>query len=61
MKDVAPDSTSLRKAIQWISEQKRLEPQRKLMELVNEAAVKFDLSPKDSDFLFRHFSEEQKL
>jgi hypothetical protein len=31
------------------------------MELVNEAAVKFDLSPKDSDFLFRHFSEEQKL
>ncbi|GAB4169675.1 MAG: hypothetical protein Kow00108_03390 [Calditrichia bacterium] len=57
MKEVAPESTSLRKAVKWISDQKQMNPNIKLMTLINEAAIKFDLSPKDTDFLIRHFTQ----
>lgn len=58
MKEVLPESTSLRKAIKWISDQKQIEPNKKMMQLINEASIKYDLSPKDTDFLVRHFLQK---
>ncbi len=46
----------LRKAIEWISQERQVEPERRLGLLIDEASRKFDLSPADSEFLYRHFS-----
>ncbi len=51
-----PEGEILRKAIQWINEQQELIPKPPLIDLVEEAGKKFDLSPKDSDFLLRFFT-----
>jgi len=45
----------LKKAIHWISEERRRDPEIRLAKLIEEACRKFDLSPVDCDFLYRHF------
>jgi hypothetical protein len=51
-----PEGEILRRAIQWINEQQELTPKSTLIALVEEAGKRFDLSPKDSDFLIRFFT-----
>ena len=43
----------LKKAVKWISEKRKENPDINLAKLVDEASFKFDLSPKDSQFLLR--------
>jgi len=50
---IQPQGDDLRKAVKWISEERDSEPGRDLNKLAEEASVKFDLSPKDADFLLR--------
>lgn len=51
---VQPKKEDLRKAVKWISEVRKYErPDATHRELVNEAALKFDLSPSDTEFLYR--------
>ncbi len=50
-------AVGLRKAIEWISQERQADPERKLGLLIDEAGRKFNLSPADSDFLYRHFSQ----
>ncbi len=50
-------AVGLRKAIEWISLERQAEPERRLGLLIDEASRKFDLSPADSEFLYRHFSQ----
>ncbi len=45
-----PEGEALRQAIRWIAEQGPCRP-----ELLEEAARRFDLSPRDEEFLLRHF------
>ncbi|HTU02273.1 MAG TPA: hypothetical protein VMG58_10675 [Candidatus Sulfotelmatobacter sp.] len=45
----------LKKAVQWISDERRREPAAGLGKLIEEACRKFDLSPVQCDFLYRHF------
>ncbi len=59
MTTVMPQGEDLRKAVQWISEERQTGPARKLAKLVEEASVKFDLSPADAEFLFKFFKQEQ--
>ena len=51
-----PEGEILRRAIQWINEQQDLIPKPPLIELIEKAGNRFDLSPKDSDFLMRFFT-----
>lgn len=51
MGTVIPPGENLRRAVKWISEQRQERPDEKLAKLVDEAALKFDLSPKDQEFL----------
>ena len=51
-----PEGEIIRRAIQWISEQRESVQQLPLIELIDEAGKKFDLSPKDCDFLIRFFT-----
>jgi hypothetical protein len=50
----------IRQAVQWIEEQLRDNPNVDRLKLVDDASRRFDLSPMDQDFLFRHLSERAK-
>ncbi len=60
MSTVMPESDKLRKAVKWISEHLQENPNVKLMSLINQAAVKFDLTPQESDYLQRFYQNAQK-
>ncbi|MBT3176379.1 MAG: hypothetical protein HOG03_09040 [Desulfobacula sp.] len=53
MSTIQPKSQQLKKAVKWISDRKKTKPDEKLSKLVDEASFRFDLSPKDSQFLLR--------
>ncbi|MBF0120334.1 MAG: hypothetical protein HQK79_15970 [Desulfobacterales bacterium] len=57
---IMPDGEDLRKAAKWILEEKKVDPSKKLTSLIGQACTKFDLSPKDADFMYRVWLEEQK-
>lgn len=56
---ILPEGEQLRKAVRWISDQRLEHPQVILSQLINEACLKFDLPPKDAEFLIKYFSEQQ--
>lgn len=52
-----PHGEALRRAIQWLSEQRLQEDQAADVKvLIEQASVRFDLTPSDEAFLLRHFS-----
>jgi hypothetical protein len=53
MDEILPEGEALRKAVRWISERRREIPPPPLSLLVEEACLKFNLSPSDSEFLYR--------
>jgi hypothetical protein len=60
MSELTPQGENVRKAVKWISEKRQYEPETcgPLTKLVEQASHKFDLSPKDQDFLFRFFAKK---
>lgn len=48
--------TPVSQAVKWLDEQLRDNPQADRAALVDEASRRFDLSPLDADFLYRHLS-----
>ena len=57
MTTIVPQGEDLRKAVKWISEERQSRPQKKLATLIEEANIKFDLSPADGEYLFKFFKE----
>jgi len=55
-----PEGEIIRRAIQWVSEQRELVDRPPLIGLIDEAGKKFNLSPKDCDFLIRFFTEPKE-
>jgi hypothetical protein len=55
MTGVAPESENVRKAVQWISDKRQYEEGGPLATLIEEASERFNLSPKDEEFLFSFF------
>lgn len=47
----------IRQAVKWIDDQLQDNPQADRVKLLDEASRRFDLSPLDQDFLFRHIAE----
>lgn len=60
MSNIQPQGEDLRKAVQWLSEEKQCSKTRDIKSLVQDACARFDLSPKDAEFLARFASEEFK-
>lgn len=56
MSDVLPDGEDLRRAVRWVSTNLQEHADRPVKKLVEEAIFKFDLSPKDADFLITFFA-----
>ena len=47
----------LKKAIEWIDAERRENPKASMGALIDEASRKFELSPIQADFLYRHFGK----
>jgi len=50
----------IKQAIKWIDEQLRDNPGADRTRLVDDASRRFDLTPLDADFLWRHLAERRK-
>ena len=57
---ILPEGEQLRKAVRWISEERQENKDANLAKLIDEACVKFDLSPTDSEFLIRFFAAQSQ-
>ena len=55
---VHPKGEALRNAVQWISEQRQERPDTKILQLVDDAALRFDLSPADQETLIKTFCRD---
>jgi len=55
MTTVMPEGEALRKAVKWISAELDDNPGKSVQKLVNEAVTRFDLSPKDTEFLMSFY------
>jgi len=53
MTTVQPEGEDLRKAVKWISEERKYNPDRKPRSIIDEACLKFNLSPKDAEYLVK--------
>ena len=54
---IAPQGEGLRRALRWLSERRREEPKAPRLKLVEEAALRFDLTPAEADFLAMEWKE----
>ena len=57
MTTILPEGEETRKAVKWISEMRREEPETRIEKLVEDACIKFDLSPIEAEFLSRFCKE----
>jgi hypothetical protein len=59
MPTVMPEGENLKKAIKWISVNLEEDQKQPLRTLIEKAVFKFDLSPKDTEFLSGFFRNSQ--
>ena len=59
MTTVQPDSEDIRKAVKWITEERKFDSTRPLENLLEEASRMFDLSPLETEFLQRFVRDEK--
>jgi hypothetical protein len=60
MHDLLPDGEDIRRAVKWVSGHLQEDSGRPVQPLVQEAIFKFDLSPRDADFLIHFFSQRKE-
>ncbi len=56
---VQPEGEEIKKAVKWVSEKRKFEPEKDLNEIIEKACIKFDLSPKEAEFLRRFVLDEK--
>lgn len=59
--NVLPEGEELRRATNYILEEREYDPDVDLKELLAEACLRFDLSPKDAEFLSRFIQDLPKV
>ena len=60
MTTVQPQGEDLRKAVKWISEERKYDSGQKLAGLIEKACLKFDLSPMDAEYLLNLLKQKKK-
>ena len=60
MTEVMPKGENVRRAVRWISDNLRENANQSLKKLINDAILRFDLSPGDSEFLINFYKENKK-
>jgi hypothetical protein len=51
MTTIQPDGEMIRKAVKWISEERQSDSSKKHRQLIGDAAIHFNLSPKEVEYL----------
>jgi hypothetical protein len=54
---IKPEGEALRQATKWISNERLANPSLASRKLIEQACLKFDLSPNDAEFLTRYLLE----
>lgn len=54
---ILPEGEQLRKAVKWVSDERTEHPEIPLYTVIEKACLKFDLTPKDEEFLMRYLME----
>jgi hypothetical protein len=57
--DILPPGDRIRKAITWLSEACLDYPEKKRRELLEQAEIRFNLTPRECEFLNRNFGDER--
>lgn len=60
MPTIMPEREAVRKAVQWVSRMREEQGKTPLATLIEQACVRFNLSPKDCEFMNRFFSPKQE-
>ena len=60
MHDILPEGEDMRRAVKWVSGSIQEVPGKPIQQLVQEATLKFDLSPKDAEFLMDFFRQRKE-
>ncbi len=60
MATVIPEGENIQKAIKWISANLEDNTNQPLLMLIEKSVFKFDLSPKDTEFLMGFFRDHKK-
>jgi hypothetical protein len=60
MSTIQPEGEDLRKAVKWLSEEHKYNPDRKLRSIIEEACLKFNLSPKAAEYLDKFVTQKEK-
>ena len=58
MATIVPEGEEVQRAIKWISANLDENPNHPKSKLIEQAVFKFDLSPKDADFLLNFYSKK---
>jgi hypothetical protein len=59
MTTVMPEGEALRKAVKWISAELGDNEGKPVQKLINEAVARFDLSPRDAEFLMSFYKSKE--
>ena len=51
--EILPSGDKMKKTLCWISEMLQAHPEKNRQQVISEAEVRFDLSPKECDFIDR--------
>ena len=57
MSTIQPEGETIRKAVKWISDEHTYDHTKNIKQLIESAAIKFNLSPKETDYLVRFFKK----
>ena len=58
MTTVQPEGEEIRKAVKWISDERQYGDDKPLIKLIEEAGLKFNLSPADQEYLINFFRKK---
>jgi hypothetical protein len=58
MTTIVPDSAHLKQAVEWISDQRKEDESTSIKSLINNAIIRFDLNPKQSEFLINFYKNK---
>ncbi|OGQ97217.1 MAG: hypothetical protein A2521_15660 [Deltaproteobacteria bacterium RIFOXYD12_FULL_57_12] len=58
--ELQPSGEKMRQAIRWFSEEIQSCPQKNRHEVMREAEIRFDLSPRECEFLHSKFCDNAK-
>jgi hypothetical protein len=59
MHDLLPEGDDVRKAVKWVSANIQENPGQPVHMFVQDAIFRFNLSPKDSEFLMRFYRKDR--